>query len=63
MSRIGLGLIFLAQEQLAADPGREAVAPRRLDQQPARRAIAGFGEAATSDAGAARLFARHQSEI
>ena len=54
------GLVFLAQPQLAADPRWEAVAPRRFDQQPACGAVAGFGDAATSDAGAARMFGRHQ---
>src|ERR1700728_865996 len=57
------GLVLLAQPQLAADPGREAVAPGRFDQQPASGAIAGFGDAATSDAGATRMFGRDQPEI
>src|SRR6266404_3333945 len=34
-----LGLALLPQQQLAADPGREAVAPGRLDQQPAAAAL------------------------
>jgi len=38
-------LLLLAEPQLAADPGRETVAPGRLDQQPAGRTVAGFGEA------------------
>src|SRR5271165_4893886 len=29
------GLFLLSQQQLAADPRREAIAPGRLDQQPA----------------------------
>src|SRR5215472_14801748 len=58
-----LGLRLLPEQQLAADPGRKTVAPGRLDQQPAGRAVAGLGEAATSDAGAARMLAGHQSEI
>src|SRR5271169_2323216 len=41
-----LGLFLLPEQQLAADPRREAVAPGRLDQQPAGRAVAGFGETA-----------------
>src|SRR5690348_13629941 len=32
LTRLGLGL--LAQQQLAAEPGRDAVAPCRLDQKP-----------------------------
>src|SRR5580704_14405552 len=51
-----LGLVLLPQQQLAADPGRKAVAPRRLDQQPAGRSIAGPGDAAASDAGTAGMF-------
>ena len=58
-----LGLLLLSQKQLAADPRREAVTPGRLDQQPAGRAVAGFGEAAASDACTARMLARHQPEI
>ena len=34
-----LGLFLLAEQQLAADPCREAVAPGRLDQQPAGGAV------------------------
>jgi hypothetical protein len=41
-----LGLVLLSQQQLAAYPGREAVAPGGLDQQPAGRAVAGLGETA-----------------
>src|SRR5580693_5370882 len=32
-------LVLLPQQQLAAEPGREAVAPSRLDQEPASRAV------------------------
>jgi hypothetical protein len=39
-----LGLRLLTKQQLAADPRREAVAPGRLDQQPAGRAVAGLGD-------------------
>src|SRR6516164_5652773 len=58
-----LGLFLLPEQQLATDPRREAVTPGRLDQQPAGRAVAGFGEAAASDACTARMLARHQPEI
>src|SRR5271166_2876797 len=44
-----LRLLLLPEPQLAANSGRKAVAPRRLDQQPARRAVAGFGDAAAPD--------------
>src|ERR1700676_1309927 len=37
-----LGLVLLPQQQLAADPGRETVAPCRLDQEPAGRSVAGL---------------------
>src|SRR5262245_15240416 len=57
------GLRLLPEPQFAADPGREAVAPGRLDQQPAGRAIAGLGEAAAFDAGTARMLRWHQPEI
>ena len=40
-----LWLPLLSQQQLPADPGREAVTPGRFDQQPTGRAIAGLGEA------------------
>src|SRR5712691_6743407 len=52
------GLVLLPQQQLAAEPGREAVAPCRLDQEPAGRSVAGLGDAAASDARAARMFGR-----
>src|SRR6516225_4122634 len=58
-----LGLALLAQQHLAAEPGREAVAPCRLDQQPAGSSIAGLGDAAASDTGATGMFGRDQSEI
>ena len=58
-----LGLALLAQQQLATEPGWEAVAPCRLDQQPAGSSVAGLGDAAASDTGAARIFGRDQSEI
>src|ERR1700730_8031767 len=45
-----LGLALLPQQQLAAEPGRETVAPCRLDQQPAGGCVAGLGDAAASDA-------------
>src|SRR5216684_7238817 len=51
-----LGLALLAQQQLAAEPGREAVAPGRLDQESAGSSIAGLGDAAASDTGATRMF-------
>src|ERR1700732_5025441 len=41
-----LGLVLLPEQQLAADPGREAVGPGRLDQQPTGGTISGLGEAA-----------------
>src|SRR5215471_15879812 len=45
------GLLLLPKPQLAADPGREAVTPSGLDQQPADSAVAGgLGEAAAFDA-------------
>src|SRR5229473_5489705 len=59
----GPRLALLPQQQLAAEPGREAVAPGRLDQQPASRSVAGLGDAAAFDARAARMFGRHQPEI
>src|SRR5712671_2289492 len=40
------GLALLPQQQLAAEPGRETVAPCRLDQQPAGGGVAGLGDAA-----------------
>src|SRR5262249_54516438 len=58
-----LGLLLLPQQQLAADPSREAVGPGRLDQQPAGRAVAGLGEAAAFDAGTTRMLGWHQPEI
>src|SRR6516225_1311314 len=58
-----LGLALLPEQQVTADPGREAVGPGRLDQQPASRVIAGFGDAAASDAGTAGMLTRHQPEI
>jgi hypothetical protein len=39
-----LGLALLPQQQLAAEPGRETVAPCRLDQQPAGGGVAGLGD-------------------
>src|SRR5216683_6075088 len=39
-------LVLLPQQQLAAEPGREPVAPGRLDQQPASCSVAGLGDAA-----------------
>src|ERR1700757_90143 len=57
-----LGLALLPQQQRAAEPGREAVAPCRLDQQPAGSSIAGLGDAAAFDAGATGIFGRDQSE-
>src|SRR2546421_6909736 len=60
ISRMARGwLSLLPQQQLAADPGREAVGPGRFDQQPAGGTIAGLGDPAASDAGAARMLARH----
>src|SRR6266851_8581933 len=38
-----LGLVLLPRQRLAAEPGREAVAPGRLDQQPAGRSVTGLG--------------------
>src|SRR5438034_6094046 len=58
-----LGLLLLPEQQLTADPGREAVTPGRLDQQPAGGAVAGLGEAAAFDARTARMLGRHQPEI
>src|ERR1700730_7140330 len=52
----GPRLVLLPQQQLAAEPSREAVAPGSLDQQPASRAVAGLGDAAAFDARAARMF-------
>src|SRR5205823_2918312 len=54
------GLALLPQQQLAAEPGRETVAPCRLDQKPAGGGVAGPGDAAAFDAAAARVFGRHQ---
>jgi hypothetical protein len=45
-----LGLSLLPEQQLTADPGREAVTPGRLDQQSTGGAVAGLGEAAAFDA-------------
>src|SRR3984893_12596073 len=39
----GPRLVLLPQPQLAAEPSREAVAPGRLDPQPAPRPLARFG--------------------
>src|SRR5215472_4276957 len=47
------GRLLLPEPQLAADPGREAVTPSGLDQQPASRTVAGLGETAAFDAGTA----------
>src|SRR6266436_3373398 len=58
-----LGLLLLSEQQFTADPGREAIGPGRLDQQPTGGTIAGLGEAAAFDAGAARMLGRHQPEI
>src|ERR1700736_5618230 len=57
-----LGLALLPEQQLAADPGREAAAPGRLDQQPTGGTISGLGEAAAVDAGTARILGGHQPE-
>src|SRR5271169_3062556 len=57
------GLALLPEQQLAADPSREAIGPGRLDQQPASGVVAGLGDAAASDAGAARVFGGNQPEI
>src|SRR6516162_1995464 len=46
--------LLLPEQQLATDACREAIAPGRLDQQPASGALAGFGEAAAFDARTAR---------
>src|SRR5277367_3053095 len=43
--------LFLPEQQLAADPSREAITPGRLDQQSTGRAVARLGEAAAFDAG------------
>src|SRR6266566_1895899 len=51
----GPRLVLLPQQQLAAEPSREAVAPGRPDQQPASRSIAGLGDTAAFDARAARM--------
>src|SRR6516162_4815931 len=48
--------LLLPEQQLATDACREAIAPGRLDQQPASGAIAGFGEAAAF----VRMLRRHQ---
>src|ERR1700758_635640 len=56
-------LLLLPEPQLAADPGREAVTPGRLDQQPTSGLVAGLGEAAAFDAGTARMLGWHQPEI
>src|SRR6516162_4546418 len=56
-------LLFLSEPQLAADPGWEAVGPRRLDQQPAGRAVAGLGKAAAFDTRTARMLRWHQPKI
>src|SRR5712691_1119659 len=45
----GHRLALLPQQQLAADPRREAVTPGCLDQQPARGAVAGLGETVAWD--------------
>src|SRR5271163_4699132 len=55
--------LFLPEQQLAADPSREAITPGRLDQQSTGRAVARLGEAAAFDAGPARMLRRHQTEI
>src|SRR5262249_39690921 len=57
------GLRLLPKQELTADPGREAVTPSRLDQEPAGRAVASLGETAALDAGTARMLGRHQPEI
>src|SRR5216683_2355812 len=58
-----LGLALLPEQQLAADPRREAVTPGRLDQQPAGGAVAGLGETAAFDARSARMLGGHQPKI
>src|SRR6516162_9363519 len=58
-----LGLLLLPKPQFAADPGREAVGPGCLDQQPAGRAVAGLGKPAAFDARTARMLRWHQPEI
>src|SRR5262245_813803 len=57
------GLLLLSEPQLAAHPGREAVGPGRLDQQPAGGAVAGLGEAAAFDTCTARMLRGHRPEI
>src|ERR1700730_7933394 len=47
---------LLPHQELAAEPGRDAGAPSRLDQQPASCSIAGLGDAAAPDARATRMF-------
>src|SRR5437879_8001546 len=66
-----LGLALLPEQQLAADPGRDAIGPGCLDQQPASGVVAGplfaargrLGDAAALDAGAARVCGWYQPEI
>src|SRR5215831_3748733 len=55
-----LGLVLLAQQQLATDPCREAVTPGGLDQQPASGAVAGLSDAPAFDAGTTRVLGRNQ---
>ena len=57
------GLRLLPKPKLAADAGREAVAPSSLDQQPAGGAVASLGKAAAFDTCTARMLRWHQSEI
>src|SRR5205085_11476442 len=58
-----LGLALLSEQQLTADPCREAVTPGGLDQQPAGGAVAGLGKTAAFDARSARMLGRHQPDI
>src|SRR5215204_3422306 len=58
-----LGLALLPEQQLAADPRREAVTPGGLYQQPAGGAVAGLGKTAAFDARSTRMLGRHQPEI
>src|SRR6516164_8657839 len=59
----GFRLVLLPQQQLTAKPGREAVTPGRLDQQPPGGAIAGLGDPAAFDGGRTRMLGRDQPSI
>ena len=57
------GQTLLSQQKLSADPGREPVAPRGLDQHATCRAVPGLGDPALTPRAPAGVLGRHQAEI